>query len=128
MARTSKKLIDTSILVDYLRTLPEAEDFLDSLRVRCISVVTAMEIIQGSRNKKELKINLSFLANFKIIRIDRKTSDVARELMKKYKLKYNLSIPDAFIGATAMDKNKILITKNVKDFQFIKGLEVQSPY
>jgi len=48
MAQTSKvknTIIDTSILVDYLRSLPRAEDFLDSLKVRNISVVTAMEII-----------------------------------------------------------------------------------
>ena len=129
MAQTSKEfLIDTNILVDYLRFYPKAQEFLDSLRWRYISIISAMEIIQGSRNKRELEIELSFLHNFKVINIDNKISDLALDLMKNYKLKFNLLIPDAFIAATALSRDKILITKNIKDFKFIKGLKFRPPY
>jgi len=50
------------------------------------------------------------------------------ELMKNYRLKYGLEIPDALITATTLNKNKVLITKNIKDFKFIKGLKVKMPY
>ena len=128
MAQTSKTLLDTSILVDYLRQLPPAVNFLDSLKLPCISVITGMEIIQGSRNKRELKINLSFLKNFRIVEIDNKISKTAMRFLKNYQLKYNAKILDAFIAATALSKNKILLTKNIKDFHFIDGINVELPY
>lgn len=128
MAQTSKEIIDTSVLVDYLRSFPKAKDFLDSFKVRNISAVTAMEIVQGSGNKRELEVNLSFLKKFKILSIDNEISDLAMELMKNYRLKYDLEIPDALIAATTLSKNKTLITKNIKDFKFIKNLKLLTPY
>lgn len=128
MAQTSKEIIDTDVLIDYLRILPKAKNFLDSLQIRCISAVTAMEIIQGSRNQRELETNLLFLGNFNVIKIDGEVSDLAIELMKKYKLKNNLLIPDALIAATAIKSGGELLTKNLKHFKFIKELEVKSPY
>lgn len=128
MAQTSEALIDTSILVDYLRQLPPAVNFLDSLNLPYISAITGMEIIQGSRSRRELEVNLSFLKNFRIIEIDSKISKTAMSLLKKYQLKYNAKILDTFIAATALNKNKILFTRNIKDFDFIDGINVKLPY
>lgn len=131
MAKTfeiENTIIDTSILVDYLRGVPLAVDFLDSIELPCISVITGMEIIQGSRNKKELEINFSFLNNFRIIEINREISKITMNLIKKYRLKYNAKILDTFIAATAINQNKKIITKNIKDFQFIKEIKIKNPY
>ena len=131
MAKTfeiENTIIDTSILVDYLRGLPSAVDFLDSIKLPCISTITGMEIIQGSRNKKELEINFSFLNNFKIIEIDREISKITMSLITKYRLKYNAKILDAFIAATAINQSKKLITRNIKDFQFIREIRIKNPY
>ena len=131
MAKTfeiKNTIIDTSVLVDYLRGLPSAVEFLDSVKLPHISVITGMEIIQGSRNKKELEINFSFLNNFRIIEIDREISKTTMSLIKKYRLKYNAKILDAFIAATAINQSKKLITRNIKDFKFIKKLKIKAPY
>lgn len=131
MAKTfeiENTIIDTSILVDYLRGVPLAVDFLDSIELPCISVITGMEIIQRSRNKKELEINFSFLNNFRIIEINREISKITMNLIKKYRLKYNAKILDTFIAATAINQNKKIITKNIKDFQFIKEIKIKNPY
>ena len=131
MAKTPEienTIIDTSVLVDYLRGLPLAIEFLDSIKLSHISIITWMEIIQGSRNKRDIKINSFFLSNFKVIKIDKQISNLTMDLMKKYKLKYNLLILDAFIAATAVNQNKKLITRNIKDFKFIKRLKIKAPY
>ena len=131
MAKTPEienTIIDTSVLVDYLRGLPLAIEFLDSIKLPHISIITWMEIIQGSRNKRDIKINSFFLSNFKVIKIDKQISNLTMDLMKKYKLKYNLLILDAFIAATAVNQNKKLITRNIKDFKFIKRLKIKAPY
>lgn len=119
MAQTPQKIIiDSNILIDYLRNLPQAEEFLNSL----------MEIIKGATNKRKLEINLSFLENFKIVEINEEISNRALKLMEEYNLKEDLTILDAIIAATALDEDKVLATKNVKDFKGIKGLKIYQPY
>lgn len=36
-------------------------------------------------------------------------------------------LPDAVISATCLENDLILLTYNVKDFRFIKGLKIQTP-
>jgi predicted nucleic acid-binding protein len=51
-------LIETTILVDYLRQSPAAADFLDTARARgslMCSAVTQAELIVGSRTRAELR-------------------------------------------------------------------------
>jgi len=75
MAKTSKEfLIDTDILVDYLRLYQKAEDFLDSLAVRYISIITSMEIIQRtepalSAKRPEPKSTKSSVIKYQITNI-----------------------------------------------------------
>ncbi len=67
-------LIDTDILIWYLRGHVLAATFLRSRQPVTISVVTYMELIQGARNKEELQAlrktiqqkpaNVSYVAQF----------------------------------------------------------------
>jgi len=42
-------------------------------------------------------------------------------------LSHKLSVPDALIAATALSNNTPLYTLNIKDFQFIPGLQLHKP-
>ena len=46
-------LVDMDILIDAVEGKGEAVEFLDSLESWSISVVTAMELIVGARNRRE---------------------------------------------------------------------------
>jgi len=46
------------------------------------------------------------------------------DLRRKYKIK----LPDAVIAATALYYDLILVTRNEKDFEGIKGLEIYNPF
>ncbi len=48
-------LVDTDILIWYLRGHVPAATFLRSCQPITISVVTYMELVQGARNKEELQ-------------------------------------------------------------------------
>lgn len=48
----------------------------------------------------------------------------AMELLKQYRGSHGLKIPDALIAATAIVHQAPLMTKNQKDFRFIKTLEL----
>ena len=47
-------------------------------------------------------------------------------LMNKYSLSHKISVPDAFIAATAIYYKYPLYTTNTKDFNFIPNLKLYS--
>lgn len=59
-------LIDTDILVDYIRQNPHAIEYLKSREDQgwSYSVITAMELYVGARDKKEVKALEKFLSAF----------------------------------------------------------------
>lgn len=47
--------------------------------------------------------------------------------METYALSHKLSLPDAFIAATALAHNMEIYTLNLKDFRYIQGLTLYIP-
>ena len=41
---------------------------------------------------------------------------------------HNMDLPDSIIAATALLNKAELLTRNVKDFEKIEGLEIRAPY
>jgi predicted nucleic acid-binding protein len=120
-------LIDTDILIDCGRNDQAAIQRLTSEGKKyklAISCITQMEMIVGCRNKTELKMLEKFLENFYIIEIGPDITSKAIELLKLYRLGHGLLIPDSLIAATAIILNSPLISKNQKDFRYIKELEL----
>lgn len=133
MAQTSEqtRLIDTDILVDALRGITDAVDFLARLQADSalqISVISAMELTAGCRNARELSQLHQFLQQIKVLPIDAHISWRAYQLMNSFFLSHGLLIPDALIAATALELGLTLCTKNIRHFQMIEGLEVSRPY
>ena len=118
-------LIDTSIIVDYLRGNQQAALFLNSQKAVTISVINAAEIYQGAKNKKELNILKELIGHFVIIPLTANISQKALALLEEYTLSSHLLILDALIAATAIENKLTLITGNEKHFVMIKGLNVK---
>lgn len=59
--------------------------------------------------------------------IDEKTCEIFLDIMGKYALSHNLSLPDGFIAASAIATDIELFTLNLKDYKFIEGLKIYSP-
>lgn len=120
-------VIDSDILIDVGRKVKIAIERLEAERktsITAVSSVTQMELIVGCRNKTELKHLDKFLEDFEIISLNYEITQKAVELLKGYKLSHGLLIADSFIAATAMILDAPLLTKNQKDFKFIKGLKL----
>ena len=120
-------LVDTDILIDVSKGNQGAVEFLEGLDDSKISVISAMELIVGARNKEEIKIIDEFLSNYERFLINEEITIRALELIKLHSLSDGLSIPDAFIASTAINKNLTLTTKNIKHFKIIKGIKLKSP-
>ena len=123
-----KILLDTNIFIDHLRGYAPAVAFFSSLSDKEISfsAITESELLAGSINQSPEKREflLQFLEQWRKISIDNPLACVAGDLSRVY----NMEIPDAIIAASALQEGSILITKNLKDFQKIKGLKVIEPY
>jgi predicted nucleic acid-binding protein len=123
----SSTLVDTDIIIDVGRGIPEAVNCLQRLQLSSrlvISVVTQMELIVGCTNKSELGTLEKFLQQFDVIRIDQPISDKAVELLRLYRLSHGLLIADGLIAATAMVWGYPFITKNQRDYRFIQSLDL----
>lgn len=118
-------LVDTDILIDYLRGLPQAVQFIDEAgeRVR-ISVVSAAELYAGAR-EAEMDSIRDLLASFPSIPV---TFEIARTgglIRRQYMRSHRVDIPDALIAATAHEEGISLATLNRKHFPM---LPVVTPY
>lgn len=116
-----KILVDSCIFIDIFRG--NRQLYQDLLKQKVfLNCIVFMELIQGSRDKIELKRINKFLKDFKILPITQKISRKSMELMKTYSISHGLLIPDALIAATAIIKSLPLWTFNRRDFQFIDRL------
>ena len=123
----SSTIVDTDIIIDVGRGIPEAANCLQKLKSSsrlAISVVTQMELIVGCTNKSELRTLEKFLEQFEIIRIDQPISDKAVDLLRLYRLSHGLLIADGLIAATAVIYELPFITKNQRDYRFIQNLNL----
>lgn len=118
-------LIDTDILIDTARGIENAITCLQTLEEHSeltISSITQMEMIVGCQNRSELRALLKFLERFLIISVSQDISLTAVHLLKTYRLSHELKIADALIASTAIANNIPLISKNQRDYRFIKTL------
>ena len=120
-----KALLDTNILIDYLSGIQAAKAELALYPDKAISVITWMEIQVGVDTGAEGDQTVidQFLSKFTVVPIDMAVSARAVALRQKTRIK----LPDAIIWATAQVENRLLITRNSKDFP-AKHPGVRIPY
>jgi predicted nucleic acid-binding protein len=104
-------LFDTSILIDYLRGIPDAALELALHDSPAVSVISWMEVMVGTTPQTENAAR-AFLQSFDLLEIDAKTAERAVVLRKSRRVK----LPDAIIWATAQVHNCLLVTRNTRDF------------
>jgi predicted nucleic acid-binding protein len=106
-----KALLDTNILIDYLRGIPAARDELNLYTDKAISIVTWMEVVIGALPSTE-RATQDFLDGFTLIELDQAVAARAVTLRREHRLK----LPDAIVWASAQVHAMLLVTRAVKDF------------
>ncbi len=118
-----KALFDTNILIDYLNGISLAEKELLLYEDKAISVISWIEVMAGTNDKTEKKTQDWLQSVFTILPIDKTISIASVVVRKKQKIK----LPDVIIYATAKTAQRLLITRNTKDFSTHDPL-VREPY
>lgn len=115
------------MLIDASRGVNEAITCLELIEQQsslAISVITQMELFIGCRDKAEIRTVEGFLSRFQIIRLNEQMSDIAVDLLRRYRLSHGLLIADALIAATAIHLVEPFVSKNQRDYRFITNLNL----
>lgn len=121
-------LVDTDVLVDVSRKNKAAIDFLDQLDDSwSISVITALELIVGARNKKEVNQIDQLVAIYSAIPLTEEIGNSSYGLLRKFAKSHGLRVFDSLIAATAIEENLTLLSRNKKHFQMISNLNLKVP-
>ncbi|MBW2660055.1 MAG: type II toxin-antitoxin system VapC family toxin [Deltaproteobacteria bacterium] len=120
-------LVDTDVLIWYMRGNTKALDELEKYSNFSISVITYMELVQGMRDKKELTSLRKALKSWdcKIIYLTEEISSKAMFYVEQHYLSHSVQIADALIGATAVSYGVSLLTGNDKHYKVIKEIALK---
>jgi predicted nucleic acid-binding protein len=117
-------LIDTDVLIWYMRGNTKAKQYIEDVDDFSISVVTYIELVQGLRNKDELGILRKSFKSWRatIIYINEDISTKAMFLVEQYFLSHSIQLADALIGATSTVYGLPLLTANTKHYKILKNI------
>jgi predicted nucleic acid-binding protein len=117
-------IIDTDVLIWYLRGNKKAEISVESHIPFSISVVTYIELVQGMKNKDEFRLFQKQMQKWDtdIIQIDKEISSRAMFFIQEYALSHSMSLADALIAATAVQNSEPLLTANDRHYKFIPNM------
>lgn len=110
---------DTDVMIWAFRGNDRALQAIDEAAERRISSVTYMELLQGVRNKVEMREMKRFLSrlNFEVLPLSANVSQRAVSIMEETVLKSDLGVCDALIFATACEAGETLLSGNRKHFK-----------
>lgn len=120
-------IIDTDVIIWYIKGNDEAFKVIENLEAFSISVITYMELVQGMRNKKELNNLRQALHawNSKILYLTEEISAKAMFAVEQHFLSHSIQLADALIGSTAITYGVPLLTGNDKHYKIMKGLQLE---
>ena len=121
-------IIDTDVLIWYMRGNKKAFKLIEDQSGFFTSVVTYIELVQEMRNKTELiELRRAFREwNTKILYINEEISVKAMFYIERHYLSHSLQLPDAMIASTALVNGLPILTGNDKHYKMIKELEIIS--
>ncbi len=120
-------LIDTDVIIDYLRGRLDAVLYLENLTESLlISTITVAEVYSGVREGKERNALNTFFSTFELVSINEEIAINGGLYRRDYGKSHNVGLADALIAATAEFKGATLVTLNKKHFPMLSTVTV--PY
>ncbi len=122
-------LVDTDVLIDFLRGRHEAREFVAGLpHDAAVSSITVAELFVGVREGYERVALGAMLSTFRILPLD---ADIAAQgglLRRDYGKSHGIRLNDALIGATVLAHGCPLATLNLKHYPMLQADQLIRPY
>lgn len=110
-------LIDTDVLIDYLRGTPPAVAYLEAQQDHILlSAITIAELYAGVRDGRERKALAAFVSAFEVAPLDQAIAEKGGLYRRDYGKSHGTGLADALIAATAAVHQATLVTLNRKHF------------
>ena len=120
-------LIDTDVLIDYLREQRDAVNYLENLEEPLLmSAMTMAELYAGVREGEERTKLDTFISAFAVIPLDQQIAIQGGLYRRNYKKSHNVGLADAVIAATVESQKATPVTLHDKHFPMLKTVIV--PY
>jgi predicted nucleic acid-binding protein len=120
-------LVDTDIIIDYLKDVPEAVHFVEeNIDQIAVSSITVAELYQGVRDGDEKDMLDIFLSGIRVLDTNETIGRSAGLYRRQYRSSHNPGLADCLIAATAVEHGIPLKTLNTKHFPML--VDVDAPY
>lgn len=118
-----KILIDTDLIVDFLRGYNKAVAYLKSFSPEIVlSPIVIAELFAGVRENEGKKLE-EFISLFPIIPITLEIAKVGGLFKRDYYSSHGVGLADALLAATAVIHNLEFKTMNTRHYPMFKGLK-----
>jgi predicted nucleic acid-binding protein len=124
---SARLLIDTDVLIDYLRGQAQAVAYLEGrAETLLVSAITVAELFAGVREGKERTSLSAFLSAFEVVAVDAVIAERGGLFRRDYGRSHSTGLADALIAATAEHVRAHLVTLNRRHFPMLSDVHV--PY
>ncbi len=116
-------LLDTDVLVDFLRGHSEAVAFVNAHSARIIlSSIVVAELYAGVRGDREQAVLEALVSLFRIVPVSGEIAKTGGLYKRDYGKSHGVGLADAILAATAESENAELKTLNTKHYPMLQGL------
>lgn len=120
-------LVDTDVLIDYLRGLPQAVQFIEKHHaVVHVSSVSVAELYQGVRDGREMELLSSTINALSVLPLAGEIARKAGIYRRDHRDRLGSGLADCMIAATASHHGLRLVTLNQRHFAMLEDVIV--PY
>ena len=120
-------LVDTDVLIDYLRGHARAARFVtDHVDDMIVSAISVTELYAGVRGDSEGEESLALASFLDVVRVEPVTRQIARAgglYRRDYGPSHGVGLADGVIAATAVACDAVLMTLNVRHYPMFEALE-----
>lgn len=125
----SRYLLDTNIFIYYFNGDPVVQPIVEGILAGNISgfycPVSWVELLcYPALTEQEAGQIRAFLRSLTCVAFTESILDKTAQIRRDYRT----ALPDALIAACALAMTSTLVTRNIQDFQQIKGLSVVNPF
>lgn len=121
----ARLLVDTDVLVDYLRGQQEAAEWLEGQAADLfVSAITVAELFAGAMGERENEVLDRFLIALEVLPATDDIGRLAGRYRRQYGPSHGTGLADALIAATATVHRASLVTFNRRHFPMLDAVVV----
>lgn len=124
---SERLLLDTDVIIEYLRDRPKAIEYLENLKSNlCLSAISVAELYAGVKGRREEESLKRFLAAFDVLPVNEEIARLGGSYRRDFGPSHGTGLADTLIAATAENHRVEFVSFNRKHFTMVSRLT--APY